>query len=42
MSDADLVLGLLNPDYFLGGEMALDLDAARKAIEDHGSRCRWA
>ena len=34
VSDADLVLGLLNPDYFLGGEMALDLDAARKAIED--------
>ena len=34
VSDADLVLGLLNPDYFLGGEMALNPDAARKAIED--------
>ena len=34
VSDADLVLGLLNPDYFLGGEMALDPDSARKAIED--------
>ena len=33
VSDADLVLGLLNPDYFLGGEMALDLAAARRAIE---------
>ena len=33
VSDADLVLGLLNPDYFLGGEMALDPDPARKAIE---------
>ena len=33
VSDADLVLGLLNPDYFLGGEMALDADSARKAIE---------
>ena len=33
VSDADLVLGLLNPDYFLGGEMALDPEAARKAIE---------
>ena len=33
VSDADLVLGLLNPDYFLGGEMALDPDSARKAIE---------
>ena len=34
VSDADLVLGLLNPDYFLGGEMSLDPDSARKAIED--------
>ena len=33
VSDADLVLGLLNPDYFLGGEMGLDPDSARKAIE---------
>ena len=33
VSDADLVLGLLNPDYFLGGEMALDPDSAQKAIE---------
>ena len=33
VSDADLVLGLLNPGYFLGGEMALDPAAARKAIE---------
>ena len=34
VSDADLVLGLLNPDYFLGGEMPLDPDSAQKAIED--------
>ena len=33
VSDADLVLGLLNPDYFLGGEMALDSEAATRAIE---------
>ena len=33
VSDADLVLGLLNPDYFLGGEMSLDPDSAQKAIE---------
>ena len=33
VSDADLVLGLLNPDYFLGGEMALDPEAATRAIE---------
>ena len=34
VSDADLVLGLLNPNYFLGGEMPLDPDSARRAIED--------
>jgi N-methylhydantoinase A len=31
-TDANLVCGALNPDYFLGGEMTLDLDAARRAI----------
>ena len=34
VSDADLVLGFLNPDYFLGGEMHLDEPAARQAIEN--------
>lgn len=33
VTDADLVLGYLNPDFFLGGQMRLDLDAARAAIE---------
>jgi N-methylhydantoinase A len=33
VTDADLVLGYLNPDYFLGGEMALDEAAARRAID---------
>ena len=33
LSDANLVLGYLDPDFFLGGEMALDVDAARAAIE---------
>jgi len=32
VTDADLVLGYLNPDYFLGGEMELDLEGARRAI----------
>jgi N-methylhydantoinase A len=32
-TDANLVCGALNPDYFLGGEMKLDLDAARRAID---------
>lgn len=33
VTDADLVLGYLNADYFLGGEMQLSVDAARKAIQ---------
>jgi 5-oxoprolinase (ATP-hydrolysing) len=33
VSDADLVLGYLNPGYFLGGRMALDRDKAAAAIE---------
>jgi N-methylhydantoinase A len=32
VTDADLVLGYLNPGFFLGGEMRLDEDAARAAI----------
>jgi N-methylhydantoinase A len=35
VTDADLVLGYLNPDYFLGGEMRLDAAAAEKAIQEH-------
>jgi len=33
VTDADLLLGYLDPDYFLGGEMALDAAAAREGIE---------
>jgi N-methylhydantoinase A len=33
VTDADLVLGYLDPGYFLGGRMALDVEAARGAIE---------
>ncbi len=32
VTDADLILGMLNPDYFLGGKMALDLRRARCAV----------
>ncbi len=32
VTDADLVLGYLDPDYFLGGTMALDKAAAEQAI----------
>ena len=34
VSDADLVLGYLDPDFFLGGSMKLDLDAAKTAIAE--------
>jgi N-methylhydantoinase A len=33
VTDADLVLGYLDPDYFLGGRINLDLAAARLAIK---------
>lgn len=33
VTDANLVLGRLLPDAFLGGNMSLDIDASRKAIE---------
>jgi N-methylhydantoinase A len=32
VTDANLVLGLLDPDFFLGGEMGLDRDAGERAI----------
>jgi acetone carboxylase, beta subunit len=34
VTDADLVLGHLNPDYFIGGQIRLDVDGARAAIRD--------
>jgi N-methylhydantoinase A len=34
ITDANLMLGRLGADRFLGGEMKLDLDAARKALTD--------
>ena len=33
VTDADLFLGYLDPQYFLGGRMPLDRDAAARAIE---------
>ncbi len=32
VTDADLVLGYLNPGYFIGGRIELDVEAARTAI----------
>ncbi|HEV8471501.1 MAG TPA: hydantoinase/oxoprolinase family protein, partial [Methylomirabilota bacterium] len=34
ITDANLALGRLNPSFFLGGEMTLDADAARRAIAE--------
>jgi len=37
VTDADLVLGYLDPDYFLGGTMALDKSASEKAIAEYAA-----
>ncbi|HCF87452.1 MAG TPA: methylhydantoinase [Ktedonobacter sp.] len=34
VTDADLVLGYLDPDYFLGGQFKINLAAARQAIKE--------
>jgi N-methylhydantoinase A len=34
VTDANLVLGRLNPDHFLGGELALNTDLAKRAIAE--------
>ena len=33
VTDADIVCGFLNPDYFLGGTQTLNVNAARAALE---------
>ncbi|MGH7325335.1 MAG: hydantoinase/oxoprolinase family protein [Candidatus Rokuibacteriota bacterium] len=38
VTDADLVLGYLDAEFFLGGRMRLDGPAARRAIEEHIAR----
>ena len=38
VTDADLLLGYLDPDYFLGGRMRLDVDAAERAITERIAR----
>ena len=38
VTDADLVLGYLSTDYFLGGEMTLDAARVTQAIEQHVAR----
>jgi N-methylhydantoinase A len=34
VTDADLVLGYLDPDFFLGGTMRLDIERSRQAIQE--------
>jgi len=34
VTDADLLLGYLSPEYFLGGEMDLDLSSVKGAVQD--------
>jgi len=48
VTDADFLLGYLNPDYFAGGEMKIDLTAARAALDRLAARvklspieCAW-
>src|SRR5437899_2826567 len=38
VTDANLVLGYLNPDYFAGGAMTLDVGAATRAIDQKLAR----
>ncbi len=35
ITDADVVLGIIDPAYFLGGHMSIDTEKAKKAINDH-------
>jgi len=37
-TDANLVLGYLDPEFFAGGQMRLDVGAARRAIDEHIAR----
>ena len=37
VTDADLMLGYLDANYFLGGKMKLDLDGTKKALERLGT-----
>jgi N-methylhydantoinase A len=35
VTDADLLLGYISPEYFLGGRRDLDIDAAETAMQEH-------
>ena len=38
VTDANLALGYLNPDYFLGGRMTLDVEAAERVMSELGAQ----
>lgn len=38
VTDADLILGYLNPSYFHGGHLSLDPDASRRVLEEKIAR----
>jgi N-methylhydantoinase A/oxoprolinase/acetone carboxylase beta subunit len=38
VTDASIVLGYVNPDYFAGGSMTLDVEAAHRAVEQLGEQ----
>ena len=38
LTDANLILGYLDPDFFLGGQMKLDRAAAERVVETHLGR----
>ena len=42
VSDANAVLGRLDPDYFLGGRMTLDLPAGRKAMQTLAEQIKFS
>ncbi|MFW9813848.1 MAG: hydantoinase/oxoprolinase family protein, partial [Candidatus Thorarchaeota archaeon] len=42
VTDANLILGRLNPDYFLGGRVSLDVEKTNSAIENIASTLRMS
>ena len=42
VTDADVVLGYIDPDYFLGGKMRLDASKARAAVERPAKRLGYS
>lgn len=41
VTDADVVLGYINPDYYLGGKMILSREKAAQAVKKIGDRLGW-